>query len=219
MKSSYLYSAAITSNTLEKNKGENLPHWSSKNAIYHISFRLHDSIPQSKREELIQERIKIKEILKSTNRELTENEWEKFQYLYSEKIETYLDSGYGNCYLANPKIAEMVSKTLKFYDEKKYRLYTWCIMPNHVHVIFEIMLENSASPNLKSMGEILHSWKSYTANQAKKILNLPGPFWQKDYYNHIIRTKKEYHFQMKYVWENPEKANLKNFHWRWKRPE
>ena len=218
MKSNSLFQAGLISNTLDKSKGENLPHWSSKTAIYHIAFRLHDSIPVSKREELILERFEMEEKLNLIDRDLTENEMKEIQYLYSEKVESFLDSGFGNCYLGNPEIAELVSKALQFYEGAKYHLHAWCIMPNHVHVIFEVLSEEQAG-NLHSMSKILHSWKSYTASQANRILNRSGNFWQKDYYNHIIRSEKEYRFQIEYVWENSDKANLKNFVWRWKRPE
>ena len=31
--------------------------------------------------------------------------------------------------------------------------------------------------------------------EQTKIVGLTGAFWQRDVYNHIIRSKKEYHFQ------------------------
>ena len=82
-------------------------------------------------------------------------------------------------------------------------------MPNHVHVIVEAMPDNDLS-------KIIHSWKSYTAHRANEILGLTGAFWQQDAYNLIIRSRKEYHFQIQYTWENPEKAGLQNWQWRWK---
>ena len=83
------------------------------------------------------------------------------------------------------------------------------IHSNHVHVIVEAMPDNDLS-------KIIHSWKSYTAHRANEILGLTGAFWQRDAYNHIIRSRKEYHFQIQYTWENPEKARLQNWQWRWK---
>ena len=77
-------------------------------------------------------------------------------------------------------------------------------MPNHVHVIVEAMPGND-------LLKIIHSW-----NRANEILRLTGAFWQRDANNHIIRSRKEYHFQIQYTWENPEKARLQNWQWRWK---
>lgn len=82
-------------------------------------------------------------------------------------------------------------------------------MPNHVHIIVEAMPDNDLS-------KIIHLWKSYTARKANEILGLTGAFWQRDAYNHIIRSKKEYYFQIQYTWENPKKAGLRNWQWGWK---
>jgi REP element-mobilizing transposase RayT len=81
-------------------------------------------------------------------------------------------------------------------------------MPNHVHAL----LEPSAGHELS---KIVHSWKSFTATRCNKQLQRSGEFWQKDIYNHIIRSQKEYEFQRHYVWRNPEKAGLEDWEWRW----
>lgn len=198
--------------SLSISSGENLPHWQCSDAIYHISFRLADSVPQLVREQWLREReclIAQAEELGKFGKELSEETERKAQYLYSERIEKYLDVGYGKCYLRNAEIAKLVANSFIHFDKVRYRLHAWCIMPNHVHVIVEAMPENELS-------KIIHSWKSYTARKANEILGLTGTFWQRDAYNHIIRSRKEYRFQIKYTWENPEKAGLRNWQWRWK---
>lgn len=189
--------------------GENLPRWQCNNAIYHISFRLADSVPQSVREQWIRERACLIANAKQQDKELSEEAERKAQYLYSKQIEKYLDVGYGKCYLRKAEIAELTANSFTHFDHVRYRLHAWCIMPNHVHVIVETMSNHDLS-------KIIHSWKSYTAHKANKILGLTGDFWQKDAYNHIIRSKKEYHFQIQYTWANPEKAGFQNWKWRWK---
>lgn len=203
--------------SLTISSGEKLPHWQCNNAIYHISFRLADSVPQSVIKGWLCEHENL--ILNVTqhqhnqhnqhDKELLEEAERKAQYLYSERIEKYLDVGYGKCYLGREDIAKMVAYSFTHFDKKRYRLHAWCIMPNHVHIIAEVMPKNDLS-------KIIHSWKSYTAHKANEILNLTGAFWQHDAYNHIIRSRKEYHFQIQYTWENPEKAKLRNWQWRWK---
>ena len=199
--------------SLAISSGQNLPHWQCHNAIYHISFRLADSVPQSVRERWIREREYLvahaKQLDKELSKELLAEIEKKVQHLYSEHIEKYLDTGNGKCYLRKTEIAKMVANSLIHFDNARYRLHAWCIMPNHVHVIVEVMPEND-------LLKIIHSWKSYTAHKANEMLGLTGAFWQRDAYNHIIRSKKEYHFQIRYTWENPEKAKLQNWPWRWK---
>jgi REP element-mobilizing transposase RayT len=196
--------------SLTISSGENLlPHWECDNAIYHISFRLADSIPQSVLERLLRERECLLANAKLHSKEFLEETERKAQHLYSERIEKYLDVGHGKCYLSKVEIAKLVVNSLTFFDNVRYRLHAWCIMPNHVHVIVEVMPINDLS-------KIIHSWKSYSAHRANEMLGLKGAFWQRDAYNHIIRSRKEYRFQIQYTWENPEKARLKNWQWRWK---
>ena len=45
------------------------------------------------------------------------------------------------------------------------------------------------------------------------MLKLNGPFWQREYYDHLIRDGAELRRAISYVARNPEKANLKQ----WKR--
>lgn len=127
----------LNQSSLLKNEGENLPHWNCDNAIYHVSFRLFDSVPKSKRDEWLKEREVFEKKGKMLNRELTEKELKEIQYLYSDRIESFLDSGYGECYLLKPEIAELVSSALQYFEGERYFLHAWCVMPNHVHVIVE----------------------------------------------------------------------------------
>ena len=107
------------------------------------------------------------------------------------------------------EIAMLVANSLNHFDSIRYRLHAWCIMPNHVHVIVQPL------PNY-DLSTIIHSWKSFTAHKANKILGIDSAFWQKDAYNRIIRSRKEYNFHIQYTWNNPEKAGLQNWQWRWK---
>ncbi|MEI6425433.1 MAG: transposase, partial [Lentisphaerota bacterium] len=199
----------LDSYSLNITEGENLPHWTCDKAIYHVCFRLADSVPQSVCDQWRREREAIVENARQMNRPLSEDEEDRIRYLHSERIEKFLDTGHGSCFMARPEIAELVADALRHFDGERYRLHAWCIMPNHVHVIVEPVTGHELSA-------IIHSWKSFTAHAANKALGRSGDYWQSDAYNHIIRSMKEYAFQISYAWENPEKAGLKNWKWRWK---
>ena len=189
-------------------KGNHLPHWEADSVIYHVSFRLADSIPESLIRRWIYERNSILEIANRENRQLTEEEVKRLQYLYSDNIEKYLDAGYGSCLLKEDAVAQIVKGSLEYYNGQKYLLHAWSIMPNHVHTIFE-MLGNTPQR------EVLKAWKSFTAHAINKALNRKGQLWQVDSYNHIIRTEAEYYNQMRYVWNNPRFLPLAMQKWRW----
>jgi REP element-mobilizing transposase RayT len=196
--------------SLAISSGENLPHWQCDQAIYHISFRLVDSVPQSVLQRWLHERNCLIANAKQQGNELSQESQTKLRNFYCEKIEKYLDAGYGRCYLRKAEIAQLVADSFTYFDNVRYRLHAWCIMPNHVHIIVEAMPDNDLS-------KIIHSWKSYSAHRANRALGLTGAFWQQDAYNHIIRNKQEYVFQIQYTWENPEKAGIQNWKWRWRK--
>ena len=189
--------------------GHFLPHWEMEATVYHACFRLSDSVPVAKQKLWQKERNLLMERYAKEHQALTDTERRRLQKLYSETIERYLDAGYGTCVLRNPDAAKIVQDSLLHYNEMKYILHAWCIMPNHVHVIFH-MLDNM------SQSEIIHGWKSFTAHSINTLLNRKGQLWQNDTYNHIIRTSEEYYYQIRYVWNNPAKAGFSTWQWRWK---
>ncbi|MBR5080770.1 MAG: transposase [Victivallales bacterium] len=196
-------------NSLKTYNSRTYPHWELQNVVYHACFRLADSVPIDRQREWLAERKQIQDICKKEQRTLREDEMKRLRHLYSDKIEHFLDVGYGSCVLQMPKVAEIVRGSLEYYNKIKYLLHAWCIMPNHVHVIFQTLAEHSHS-------EIIQGWKSYTAHAINKYLGLHGSLWQGDCYNHIIRSSNEYYQQIRYVWNNPLKAGHAKWEWRWK---
>lgn len=74
-------------------------------------------------------------------------------------------------------------------------------MPNHVHVLIEVF---EGYP----LHTVIQSWKSYTANEANKILGQEGRFWYPDYYDRFIRDERHFYNAVRYIHENPVKAGL-----------
>lgn len=183
-----------------------LPHWEKENGIYFVTFRLADSLPQDILEKLKAEREQTEKVLANLERELSPPEKRKIDWLFSEKADEYLDKNFGECYLGNPQIAEMVADALRYFDGERYHLFAWCVMPNHIHVVFRAIQKNK-------LDEILHSWKSFTANKANKLLNLTDKFWQREYYDHLVRTQEEFEQIIQYILDNPLKAGLKDYRW------
>jgi putative transposase len=161
---------------------KNLPHCDAPGRTQYISYRLADSMPASRR-----------------------SEWEAFLELEDEseklrKIEAYLDRGYGACHLRDARVAEVVQGNWWHHDGMKYRLLAWVVMPNHVHVLYEAW----QTP----MGEVLKSWKSYTAKEANKLLRTQGTFWAEDYFDRFVRDEKHLQRVVRYIENNPVKAGL-----------
>jgi REP element-mobilizing transposase RayT len=189
-------------------QGANLPHWTTEDGIYSVTFRLADSLPQSVLKSYIRERDEISRITKKQERELSNDEKMRLQELYSDKVERFLDAGYGECWLREDSVADCVSSAITCFDGDRYKLYAWCIMPNHVHAVVQPNGNNT-------LEKIVHSWKSFTANKANSIVGRKGSFWQVEYFDHLIRSPQDFISTIEYVWLNPERAGLRNWKWRW----
>jgi REP element-mobilizing transposase RayT len=187
-----------------------LPHWEAEGATYFVTFRLGNSLPQSVLESYRFERSNILLTAERQGRPLSATELKHLDELFSERIEAHLDSGSGACHLAKPQVADMVAGALQFFEGRRYRQFAWCLMPNHVHAVFRPL------PNW-SLEKILHSWKSFTAKEANKLLNRVGDFWEPEYFDHLIRSEEEFYRYIQYVASNPIKAGLKDWKWVWAR--
>jgi putative DNA methylase len=126
------------------------------------------------------------------------------------RIEAYLDSGHGSCWLRDDRIACLMEDALLHFDGERYQLVAWCIMPNHVHVVARIH-EGVA------VGDVIYSWKSWVAKQGNKVLGRTGPMWQREYHDRYMRDEAHLAEAVRYVEDNPVNAGLvkRAEHWRW----
>lgn len=124
----------------------NLPHLYYNDGTYFITFRLANSIPL--------------EALKKLQLNQKSKTDEQNKRLF-KKYDSLLDSSdYGEKYLSIPKVAEIVKFTLHFPDQKDYKLICYTIMPNHVHLVFELLKLN------KGISKIMQSIKRISATES-----------------------------------------------------
>lgn len=202
---------------IHKRRGAYLPHWTRDGGWYSVTFHLWDSLPQQVIESWLFERKNIIKTAEQMKRPLSELEEQRLAHLYFEKVERYLDAGYGSCFMKKPRVAMVVQNALFHFNEARYSLAAWCVMPNHVHVVVQPfagkeIMAGTAVPH-SELSDILHSWKSFTSKEANKLLARSGEFWQTESYDHLIRNEAEFRHAVRYVLHNPIKARLKN--WRW----
>lgn len=162
--------------------GAYLPHWTKEGANYHVRLRLCDSVPQSKLREWKEEREELVQKSQIAKQSLNKVEKQRLDELFSEKIERFLDAGYGECWLKRDDVAEVVADTLWKFHGDRYELHAWCIMPNHLHVVLQQLTEE--------LSKIVYSWKWYTAKHANGILKRSGSFWQREYFDHLLRDRE-----------------------------
>jgi REP element-mobilizing transposase RayT len=183
-----------------------LPHWERDGATYFVTFRLADSIPKEAREAIRLERDDIVRTAEHLGRELSESEKNRLDYLHSERIEELLHAGSGSCALRDDRCARIVAECVGHFHNVRYDLFAWCVMPNHVHAVFQARADFT-------LGRVVHGWKSFTANRCNKILGRTGPFWMEESFDRLVRNESELQRFVAYTLENPLKAGLLNWTW------
>ena len=108
-----------------------------------------------------------------------------------------MDNGHGSCVLANSDCKNIVEEALSHFNNQRYHLDKYVIMPNHVHVIV-IPIKGW------ELSGILHSWKSFTANAINKVLNRQGELWMHESFDHIIRSPEQLERIRNYIENNPK---------------
>ncbi len=173
-----------------------LPHFDGVGKSQAVCYRIFDSMPL--------------EVLEQWRGEMSYLPNDEYEVERRKRIEAYLDKGYGSCFLREPAIAGVVQNNLLYFDGERYRLHAWCVMPNHVHVLFTALPE-------WAMSKIVGSWKSYTAHEANKIMRRSGKFWQPELFDRYIRDGKHFRNAIAYIENNPVKAGLcaKPEEWCW----
>ena len=180
----------------------NLPHWQQAGVFYFVTFRLADSIPKEKMDQLRQEReLWLAKHSKGDKENYSVEELREYYRLFSERVEEWLDAGKGSCILKQEKYAKIVADALMHFNNERYILDEWVIMPNHVHVLVQPI-------NNHNLTDILHSWKSYTANEINKLSGNKGQLWMHESYDHIVRNERALEAIRNYIRQNPIKAGI-----------
>lgn len=179
-----------------------LPHIKVSGAAYFVTFRLADSLPRDVVVRLKERRDDL--LARIAHEKSTDAERRRRESFarYASEVDAVLDQHTGASWLRDAQIAVLVSRAVMHFNEERYRLHAWCVMPNHVHAVVRPVGRHT-------LDSILHSWKSYTATAANKTLQRIGkPFWQHETYDHWIRDDADLAHCVRYTEQNPVKAGL-----------
>ncbi|MDD3049913.1 MAG: transposase [Candidatus Cloacimonetes bacterium] len=186
----------------------NLPHIQPEGGVFAITFRLAFTLPVNVVEELSDRRMeyaRMASLLKGKDLELFDIEFRRKYYEHFDdfigKHKTERD------WLNQKELAVTVSQSIQYLDNLRFVLHSFCVMPNHVHMIIEPLKDKNGSKYFL-LAAILKSIKQYTATECNKILNRSGQFWHHESYDHYIRDERDYFYQTEYLRNNPVKAGL-----------
>src|SRR5438034_6723904 len=159
-----------------------LPHWRQEGATYVVTFRLNDSLPQVKLDELKQVRRQWEQqhavgrfckpsgiggrFAKSS---ANDQQLEELSHETMRRVDGWLDQGMGSCRLKEPAAANVVVEAMGHFDGERYELDAYVVMPNHVHAIVRPLLWQE-----EPLERILQSWKRQAAREINRLLGLEG---------------------------------------------
>ncbi len=193
----------------------NLPHIQPENALIFVTYRLAFDIPK----EVLSNLLEIRKLYDSKLVKVNKVEKSKLKKICNKYLFEIEDKYLNLCrksplWLQNEEVTQIVMNSLRFNDGKLYELHLAMIMPNHVHMIIKPLTDSNKPV---SLAKIMKDHKSFTANEANKLLQRNGQFWHHENYDHYIRDDKEYCRIREYVLNNPVKAGLVDHYRNWKK--
>ena len=187
-----------------------MPHWRQDGATYFVTFRLVDSLPYEKTQQLKRLREEWERVSPSMRtKELEEQHARNVLH----HVETSLDEGHGNCHFRDPRLASEMKKGLFHFHTERYFLSCFVVMPNHCHLVIRPF-------DGWKLEKILQGLKGAVARQCNLIISGAGSFWQDESYDRIVRDEEHLWRIVQYIGRNSSKAGLPRAHWhRWIHPD
>ena len=188
-----------------------LPHWAQAGTICFITWRTWDSIPKLVLEQWLDERNRW---LARHGINAETDDWKRklgrlelrhrrlFHRRLANRWHDHLDACHGACVLRQRELAGIVAQSLHKFDEDRYELTDFIVMPNNIHIL-------AAFPDEEGMLKQCESWKHFTATEINTKLGNEGRFWQQDGFDHLVRSLDQFEYYRRYIKDNPRRAGLK----------
>jgi RecG-like helicase/REP element-mobilizing transposase RayT len=141
-----------------------------------------------------------------------ERPWAKYAITFSTRSRRTLSE----------RARDVVLESIRRWDGRRYELFAACVMPDHVHLLIEPMVElqnKSGNSIFFSLSKILHSIKSFTANRINKIEKVNEPVWESESFDRMIRSESDLQEKFEYITCNPWDAGIakptEGYRWVW----
>ena len=110
----------------------------------------------------------------------------------------------------NPSERDLIMSALEHFDNLRYRLTAFVVMNDHIHALL-----STIEPY--RLEDVIHSWKSFTANGMQRDHGRSGSVWQDEYFDRIVRDEKELMQKFAYIQGNPwtRWPELETYKWLW----
>jgi alanyl-tRNA synthetase/REP element-mobilizing transposase RayT len=142
-----------------------------------------------------------------------ERPWAKYMVTFSTREHRQL----------SPQARDIVLKSLLFgHEQRRYELYAACVMPDHVHMLFEPQIkeqDTEGKPVFWPLTELLQSIKSFTAHEINKQAAASGQIWENESFDRMIRGDSDLEEKFHYICRNPWDGGIvpltEDYTWLW----
>lgn len=111
--------------------------------------------------------------------------------------------------LTRHEVAEILISEWKAARERhQWAVGRYVIMPDHVHFFC------SPEPEARNLSDFVGAWKSWTSRKFNRLAGprsataATTPLWQREFFDHILRSDESYSEKWDYVLNNPVRAGL-----------
>jgi len=95
-------------------------------------------------------------------------------------------------------------------------------MPDHVHFLIQPWPKKNDGAGLVifwSLGELIHSIKSFSAHKINKIENKKGTVWEKERFDRYVRSDRDleekFHYILRNAWDSGVAGQNEHYPWIW----
>jgi alanyl-tRNA synthetase len=126
----------------------------------------------------------------------------------------------------SPAARGIALDAIRHFEGRRYDLLAAVVMPDHVHLLIQPWVKEM-DPEGRAvfwpLGELLHSIKSFTANEINKLGATEGAVWEKESFDRLMRSDADVEEKFRYICGNPWKDRLVGedevYPWLWTRED
>ena len=194
----------------------NLPHFQQPGQAYFVTWNLQDAIPAMALKDYFE---KLSEIRSSIDFAVKCNQSAdsinglklEFNILRKKRMKAMEDllhtENKSTVNLSKIENTTIIHQALCYWEGKKLKNHAICVMPNHVHWVFELY-EKDDNGNQVWLEELLKSVKQFSASQINQLEHKTGTLWLKESWDTTIRDHRHLYEAIEYTRNNPVVAKL-----------